>query len=561
MKTKTLRFIIRPILIAAAVALFASIQTPAAAQSGFYLPGLTQAKLNNAASWADTLALDVPNHATAERVPGTMIFDTAGYEYWGWGDIWGDGRYFQNPYTGNYWRWGNHEEGVEHGAQTPTGWGYTGQMLVENGVTYTFGIQFWSALRVEIDGQTAVDYWPPWWGAYHVTQYYTATTTGWVDFKAWAYHNITEINSQWMGAGPPWNPPVQPGLTFTASNDPQGNWILMRDPDDMTLFRTKAPPFSIPPTVTLSGADFTLSATLDISEADIYALAGFKGEYTVTNLIRSAVVAPDTVSTNFTGLATNTMYTAAALAVADDGDTAVIASDIPFYTGEVWLELMLDAQEYGLVDGVVRVHRESTSVATRLPLAVNYTFNGITAQEGVNYVAPSGVVTIAAEEDYADIFITPIVTPGNVATTLAVALAPGLYYANAVSVEVAIEKIGLNPAYKTWVAEEDGLASDGGNWSPSGVPQAGDKIMLSIFSGANMEWDFDGGNNGLPDTVLSWTQDQYYTGTVTFPTTYTDSQSAFTNFSVAGNALLAGGIFKLKVSLLFLVNRQIIFVK
>ena len=90
--------------------------------------------------------------------------------------------------------------------------------------------------------------------------------------------------------------------------------------------------------------------------------------------------------------------------------------------------------------------------------------------------------------------------------------------------------------YNTWVALENGNASDGGNWS-MGVPQAGQIIVLDSSSTADMYWD--AGTGGLPDTVGGWLQDGDYTGTVMFPTTY-DAQ-VFPVFTITGDVTAGGG--------------------
>lgn len=96
---------------------------------------------------------------------------------------------------------------------------------------------------------------------------------------------------------------------------------------------------------------------------------------------------------------------------------------------------------------------------------------------------------------------------------------------------------------KTWVGvlpEEEGataaLASVATNWSPEGVPTAEDEIVLDGSSVVNLTWD--GSTDGVPKTIMSWTQTADYTGVVLVPTM---KESAFSMLTVTGNCLLSGG--------------------
>lgn len=83
------------------------------------------------------------------------------------------------------------------------------------------------------------------------------------------------------------------------------------------------------------------------------------------------------------------------------------------------------------------------------------------------------------------------------------------------------------------------LASNTNNWSGGILPVAGDDVVISSDSG-NIIWD--GGVDGLTDTVANWNQQEGYSGTVTFRTVY-PGVGDFTNFTINGNAVLAGGIW------------------
>ncbi len=79
------------------------------------------------------------------------------------------------------------------------------------------------------------------------------------------------------------------------------------------------------------------------------------------------------------------------------------------------------------------------------------------------------------------------------------------------------------------------LATNVANWLGGVAPAAGDYIVLD-GSPSNLTW-----NAAATQTVGSWTQTENYTGTVTFETTYPSFGTAFTNFTVTGDAVLARG--------------------
>ena len=540
MKTQALRLLIRPILIAAAVALFATIRTPAAAQNAsFTQPGLIQAYFEN--SDATTVwETDVVSHPTAEQTPGINMADHGHYLWW---QPWEKETYgsWVNPYSGNRWRW----------AENNNGYGYTGQMWVEKDVTYTFGIYFNIGVAITIDGKYIES-----WSDGFKTANYTATATGWVDLDVRLYYDDANWHPlNWVGAcGDAWDfntwgwMPNGLGVAFNTAGItaayPLDIWSNLYDSGYGDFLRTPGSPLKSAPVVSLDGAGFRLSTDAMISTADYYALAGYNGVYAISNIIQSANAWPAAVSTNYTGLATNTSYTAAVLALGVSGNVVGASEIMPssdvFHTGELRLEFERDAHESGIT-GIVKVRRDGGADSVRLPLAVNYSFAGITATEGVNYAKPAGTIVIEENADYAEIIITPITVGGGGATSLNVSLEPGLYYFDPAPVEVAIGKLSIDPAYNTWIAAADGNASEAANWSYNSVPTSTDKIMIGTFSDRSMFWD--AGVNGLPDSVASWTQTEFYTNSVTFPTTYSDTQSAFTNFTVAGNVALDGGIW------------------
>jgi len=135
------------LLLAAAFALTALLASPASAQ--FYMPGLTQAKFDNT-NWGDTIVADVYSHSTAERAPGPLMSDRYTSRWWEWNmvsDNWGT---VLNPFTGNRWWWGTSSYNWNPAAYASTGFGYNGQMWVEENTSYTFGCHFYGYVRVEI---------------------------------------------------------------------------------------------------------------------------------------------------------------------------------------------------------------------------------------------------------------------------------------------------------------------------------------------------------------------------------------------------------------------------
>ncbi len=65
------------------------------------------------------------------------------------------------------------------------------------------------------------------------------------------------------------------------------------------------------------------------------------------------------------------------------------------------------------------------------------------------------------------------------------------------------------------------------------VPSTSDDVIV-VSSGGNLVW-----SNSFPQTVAAWTQAVGYSGTATFTTVY--QATGFTNFTISGDALIAGG--------------------
>lgn len=122
-----------------------------------YRAGLLQSKIDTATDWTTALPL-----AETERTPGAVMAnvnaDENNYTTKG----------FSNPWTGNLICWNKQN----------TTFGYTGQMWMVGGATYTFGKYLDDAARIAVDGTKVLEN-TQWngWG----TASYTPAFTGWHD--------------------------------------------------------------------------------------------------------------------------------------------------------------------------------------------------------------------------------------------------------------------------------------------------------------------------------------------------------------------------------------------
>lgn len=222
-------------------------------------------------------------------------------------------------------------------------------------------------------------------------------------------------------------------------------------------------------------------------------------------------------------------------------DIALVSNSVgTVYSGALTLTKVKDADEYQCKAGEVMVSRAN---ADPYPLTINYTLTSSAegAVEGTTWEAPVAV-TIPAGEKSATLALKPIID-ATVAEdiTVTLALAAGNYELPAENgVDLTLANLVAPAGYNTWVAAAEGKASDADNWS-NGVPQEGDKILFDgRFSNVNCEWD--GGVNGLTDTVSEWAQSSDYTGKVTVDTMFPGAAGAtFTCLTVTGDMTVAGG--------------------
>ncbi len=201
------------------------------------------------------------------------------------------------------------------------------------------------------------------------------------------------------------------------------------------------------------------------------------------------------------------------------------------YTGALALGEVTEAIEYGLVAGGVEVSRAN---ADPYPLTVNYGLSSTRegAGGGVTWIAPEPV-TIPANATSVVLPVVPL-RDDNVKADIdvTVTLLDGSYdLPENSAATVPLRNLSVPEGFKTWVAVSDGHASDGANWSPAGMPAAGDKILFDgAFSTASCVWDV-----AADGAYASWVQAESFEGTVTFQTTYDQ------RLEISGDCTLSGG--------------------
>ena len=290
--------------------------------------------------------------------------------------------------------------------------------------------------------------------------------------------------------------------------------------------------------VTMNG-DGTVTISVSMTDGAALTVA-LRLNATDITLSSTAVSAPWSTSYVFTPAA-NVTYVIEVVGETAGGVEEVYRPDATFYAGTPTLVKTADADEDGFVSGFFTVSR---AAAEALPLVVNYAAAATsTAQAGVNYVALPGTVTIPAGAASATIEVQPLVDPSSVASTELVAeLAAGAYFLPqaGVSATMEIAKLVFADGYNTWICPEDGdgLASTASNWSLGRVPVSTDQIMLDgRFSNKALTWT--AGENGLPDTVAKWVQQQGFTETNVIATTTTGG--GFPALHVTGDMNLGCG--------------------
>lgn len=185
----------------------------AAAQAVVYRPGLIQAKFNTTKDYASVIA----THSSAERVPGTVMADVQANE----------NNYatqtYSNTVTGTKYAWNKQN----------TTFGYAGQLHATAGTTYTFGKYLDDGTRIIVGGRQLMD--DPTYNAFVVAAFAT-NAPGWYDVEIRIYDGTG-------GKGPSggdWGTDLGLGWNTNKLNTiaPKSGWTRLRDPGDMSWFRT-----------------------------------------------------------------------------------------------------------------------------------------------------------------------------------------------------------------------------------------------------------------------------------------------------------------------------------
>lgn len=301
--------------------------------------------------------------------------------------------------------------------------------------------------------------------------------------------------------------------------------------DEEQVVDAQAPVFNDPIISQNSDETFSVSVELVENTGDIGVIYE-SGDTIITNMIESAAQ-PGTYVDTPTNLPADRTYKCSAYGIAPTG-TEIFAKGGIFYNGDITIEKLSDANEYKLVPGVFRISRADTAY----DLVVNIEIAG-SAVNGQTYEALPTAVTIPAGSTYVDISIVPQIDASiDVDSSVVVSLGAGLYGidASASSSEMTISNLVAPAGYNTWIAGEDGFASEPTNWSMGRAPIASDKVLFDgDFSLANCEWD-----SAEVVTVASWTQKENYSGTVTIDTVFPE-KGGFTSLNVNGDMSILGG--------------------
>ena len=221
------------------------------------------------------------------------------------------------------------------------------------------------------------------------------------------------------------------------------------------------------------------------------------------------------------------------------GDATAESKSVEFYNGTLTLSKLNDASEENKAPAVLTVSRVS---ADPFALAVNVLFTEGTAKEGQNYEPAQSPVVIPANEATATFNVVPLIDGDtDEDTAMTVSIPGGVSKDDTPAVTVTIVNRGIPMDKNVWIPTDGNLASTAANWSLGRVPTASDDVLIDGgFGKADMIWD--GGENGLGDTVKSWTQTEGYTGTVTIKTKYPDVDgSTAMALNITGNLALDTG--------------------
>ena len=208
-----------------------------------------------------------------------------------------------------------------------------------------------------------------------------------------------------------------------------------------------------------------------------------------------------------------------------------------FYSGELRIEKVRDANEMGLSAGVWRISREDSAYDLNVSLVK---LDTSTAVAGVDYIEFPLNTVISNGMSYVDVSVTPLM---NLAleedTWIDLAITNGSYRIDPAwsASRLVIKNYEIPTDANIWTGQTSSKASVGSNWTLGVAP---DELSAVVFDGdlskVDCEWDAD-----APHTVRSWMQKENYTGTVTFTTQYPASGSSFQVFEVSGDCFVSGG--------------------
>ena len=281
-----------------------------------------------------------------------------------------------------------------------------------------------------------------------------------------------------------------------------------------------------------SSLSYTITTMLEVNSGDVYWIAD-DGSKAYTNLIQEALAEGASVDGTISSLPENKTYQISVFAENSEGTSEEFV-DILYY-GALSLGEISNADENGFVAGGVIVSRANPDP---WPLTINYSISATTtgAEEGVTWEAPKPVI-IPANETSVMLPVKPLLD-ANVDEDIQVtiSLEAGNYELPAVvTASITLLNLTFSDDYNTWCAKEAGLASEPSNWSLGRAPISTDCVLFDgRYSNLDCEWDI-----AATPTVASWTQNNAFSGTITFATTF--PEKGFEKFTIAGDAIVDSG--------------------
>lgn len=310
---------------------------------------------------------------------------------------------------------------------------------------------------------------------------------------------------------------------------------------DLILYNADLPSMGQPAIAKVDGK-MIVSTTIAHNAATVKVIATNEDGETVEVSADGETAVGGTATIDLSALAEGHTYLLKVEATNNAGTVAVDASAV--YIGKILLEKMQDGNEKGLVPAQVKISR---ALAASVPLTVSPVLTSANGSEGVNWVKPSETVTIPAGEASIVFEVTPLIDVANVNDVEVMVSLQDLDTVSDMTGTASFTILNetMPTTYNIWVgsASGDGLASTAANWSLGEVPNVNNEASrIIVLDGdySNVAMVYDGGVNGLADTLVSWNQKANYTQAVTVQTVYPES-GAFTNLTIEGDMAIAGG--------------------